>query len=69
MPYPFMREYGGTIVPKRAKYLVFPGRNGGLVFARSVTQTGTRYMNRSFDIVRPRFQSVVAAAVARVLGG
>lgn len=67
MPYPFMREYGGTI--RGNPWLVFPGRNGGLVFVHSVTQKGTRYMNRSFDIVRPRFQSVAAAAVARVLGG
>lgn len=68
MPYPFMREYGGTIVPKKGQFLKFPGRNGGWIFVRSVTQTGTRYMNRSFDIVRPRLYTVAAAAVARVLG-
>jgi len=67
LPYPFMREYGGTIVPVRAKYLVFRGRDGGLVFAKSVTQKGTRYMNRSFDIVRPRLIPVAEAAAARLL--
>jgi hypothetical protein len=68
-PHVYMREFGGTIVPKRAKYLVFPGRNGGLVFAKSVTQTGVHYFSRSVEVIKPRFQGVVAAAVARAMGG
>lgn len=66
-PHVYMREFGGTI--RGNPWLVFPGRNGGLVFVHSVTQKGVHYFSRSVEVIKPRFQSVVAAAVARAMGG
>ncbi len=65
--YAAMREYGGTIYGN--PWLVFPGRDGGLVFVRSVTQTGTRYMGRSLDALRPRARAAFAAGLQRAMAG
>jgi len=65
--YAFQREKGGTIKPKRGKYLVFPGRNGGLVFVRSVTQEGSHYMEKSSQAIQPRLRIVMQAAVSRAI--
>lgn len=64
--YAYMREFGGTIVPRNGKYLVFE-IGGQLIFAKSVTQTGTRYMNRSADSVEPLMQGAYDKAVERAL--
>lgn len=53
--YAAMQEFGGTIVPRRAPYLVFRGRDGGLVFAKSVTIPAQPYMTPAAEHVRPAF--------------
>ena len=68
LPYPFMREYGGVIRPVKGKFLVFRGREGGLVFAREVTQVGSRYMGKTRDVIEPRFRKIIESAVERTLG-
>lgn len=37
VPYAAVHQFGATIVPRRGKFLVFPGPDGGLVFAKRVT--------------------------------
>lgn len=63
--YAWMREKGGTITGN--PWLVFRGKNGGWVRVRSVTQTGTHYMERAANELRPRAEAVYAAAIERVL--
>lgn len=65
--YAWQREMGGTIYPKKGKYLVFTGRDGQLVFARSVTQSGSFYMQRTANQLRPLVFITYAQAVDRVL--
>lgn len=46
-PYAWMREKGGTIVPRpenRLQRLVWTDEGGNLIFARQVTQDGAHYM-------------------------
>lgn len=64
--YALQREYGGVIRAKK-KFLVFPGRSGGLVFAKQVSQRGSQYMHRSIAVIRPRVLHGVAGAVHRVI--
>ena len=52
LPYSWMRERGGTIVPKRASLLHWFDYGGGEHFASSVTQTGTHYMQRAYEETR-----------------
>ena len=65
--YAWMREEGGTIHGN--PFLVFPGRNGGLVFARSVTQTGTHYMARTARELQPFAMAAWGKAIERVWDG
>lgn len=65
--YAWQREEGGTIYPRNGKFLVFEV-DGELVFARSVTQTGSHYMQKSKDRLEPRVEPVYQLAVDRVLG-
>jgi len=37
LPYARIQNQGGTIYPKKGKFLVFPGPGGGLIFAKKVT--------------------------------
>lgn len=62
--YAWMREEGGTIYGN--PYLVFRV-DGRLVFARSVTQSGTKYMERSAAQLEPRLDAIYGAAVQRAL--
>lgn len=66
LPYPFQREYGGTILPKRFHFLRFQ-INGRWVLAREVHQRGSRYMRKSFDAIRPKVIQGVQSAVRRSL--
>lgn len=49
--YANQREYGGTIYGN--PWLVFPGRDGRMVFVREVTQEGSFYMKRTFEDLEP----------------
>jgi hypothetical protein len=62
--YARMREYGGTIHGR--PWLVFQ-INGRWVKVRSVTQSGSFYMRRTVDTLRPRFEQAMQAAVDRAL--
>ena len=66
--YAYMREYGGTIVPRNARMLAFEV-DGRLVFAHKVTQSGSHYMERSRDSLEPRVLPAYEAAIDRVMAG
>lgn len=64
--YANQREYGGTIRPKKGKYLWF--RVGGkLVRARQVTQRGSFYMRRTVSQLQPVVFLAYQRAVNRVI--
>lgn len=65
--YAWMREEGGTIRARNAKALAFM-YNGNLVMVKSVTQTGTKYMERSADTLETRLEGIYQLAVDRALG-
>lgn len=64
--YAWQREEGGTI--EGNPWLVFQ-INGQWVKVRSVTQTGSHYMQRSADALEPRLDRIYGMAVDRVLAG
>lgn len=66
LEYAAQREYGGTIVPRRAKFLVFE-IDGQLVFAKSVTQTGSFYMEKSAERLQNTVTRMYEAGVSRAL--
>ena len=66
LEYAWQREEGGTIVPRNAKVLVFEW-NGQLVFAKSVTQSGSHYMQTSLEQLEPKALPAYEAAVDRTL--
>lgn len=63
--YAWMREKGGTITGN--PFLVFQTRDGRWVKVRSVTQTGTHYMERTANQLKARADAVYSAAMARVI--
>lgn len=65
--YAWQREKGGTIYPRNGKYLVFE-IDGQLIFARSVTQTGSHYMEKSRQRLEPRIEPIYQLAIDRTLG-
>lgn len=67
LEYAWQREEGGTIVPRNASVLVFE-IDGETIFAKSVTQEGSHYMQQSVDALEPKVLPAYEAAVDRVLG-
>lgn len=63
--YAWMREEGGTITGN--PWLVFQV-NGRWVKVRSVTQSGSKYMERSAEQLEPRLDAIYGMAVERALG-
>lgn len=63
--YAWMREKGGTIVGN--PWLVFQVA-GRWVKVRQVTQTGTHYMQRSAEALKPKLREIFGGAVRRALG-
>lgn len=47
--YARIHEFGGVIVPRRAPFLVFRGREGNLVFTKKVTIPARPYIGRALD--------------------
>lgn len=75
LEYAWQREEGGTIYPRNAKVLAFKlaavvskGNPEGWVFAKSVTQVGTKYMERSKETLERRVNPIYQLAIDRVLG-
>ena len=66
--YAAQRNFGGTIRARNAPYLVFPGRNGGLVRVKSVTQSGTHYLERTVTRLRPLVQQEYKFALRAAMG-
>lgn len=64
--YAWMREVGGTIFGR--PWLVFQV-GGRWVKTRKVTQTGTHYMARSAQALRPRLHQIYGRAIGKVLAG
>lgn len=69
VPYGAIHEFGGTIVPKRAPFLVFMGREGHLVSVRQVTIPKRPYVRPSVEqevpFLKPRFQKRLAEALSK----
>lgn len=55
-------EFGGTIVPKKGKFLVFEV-DGETVFARSVTQVARPYLRPAFDEKKDAAEKEVGRAL------
>ena len=66
MEYAWMREEGGTIVPRNRQFLRFE-IGGRIVFARKVTQSGSHYMQRSMESLEPRVLPAYQGAVDRTM--
>jgi phage gpG-like protein len=47
--YARIHEFGGTIFPRRAPFLVFETKEGNLVFAKKVTIPARPYIGRALD--------------------
>lgn len=69
LEYAAQREYGGTIVPRNAKFLVWEGEDGELVFAKSVFQTGSFFIKRSADQLKGKVVRIYQGGVNRALRG
>ena len=64
IPYAKIQEFGGTILPKRGKFLVFPAPDGKtLIYARKVTLRAQPYMRPAWDTK----QAEAVKEIARLL--
>lgn len=66
LEYAWQREEGGTILPRNGKYLVFE-IDGETIFATSVTQEGSHYVQKSVDALEPLVIPAYEKAVDRVM--
>ena len=66
--YAAIHQFGGTIKPKNAKSLAFPGLDGAPVFVKSVTLPARPFLGVSNDD-REEIAAIVADEVARSFGG
>jgi hypothetical protein len=66
LEYAWQREEGGTILPRNGRYLVFE-IDGETIFATSVTQDGSHYMQQSADALEPLVLPAYEKAVDRVM--
>ena len=64
--YAAIHQLGGTIEPKSASRLVFPGVGGGLVFARRVTLPARPYLGVS-AANRTELEGVLVTALSRLV--
>jgi hypothetical protein len=67
LEYAWQREEGGTILPRNGRYLVFE-IDGETIFATSVTQEGSHYMQQSAEALEPLVVPAYEKAVDRVMG-
>ena len=65
--YARFREKGGTIRPKNKPMLAWPGAGGTYIFAKSVTQKGSHYMQRAFDESIPAVRDIYRVAFKEAL--
>jgi len=66
--YARIHEYGGVITPVNAQKLVFPGKDGGLVFADSVTIPARPYLRPALDAVAPQIAEDFEAEIDYIFG-
>lgn len=68
LEYAWQREEGGTITARNAPYLVFFWEEKGIwVATKSVTQSGSHYMQSSFELLQVLADDAFEAAVDRAL--
>lgn len=65
--YAAQREYGGTIVAKRARYLVWQDDDGNWRRARSVHQKATPYLRPAIDENQDAVRREVGTALAELV--
>lgn len=68
MVYAWQREKGGTIHARNKPYLHFQLPDGRWVKVKSVTQSGSHYMQKSMERLEPRVDPVYQLAIDRTLG-
>lgn len=65
--YAKIHEFGGTITPKNGPYLVFKGKDGRFVFAKSVTikaaNQGKGYFKPAVERVKTRLSAIVGRII------
>jgi phage gpG-like protein len=66
--YARIHEKGGVITPVHADKLVFPGRDGNLVFADSVTIPARPYLEPALDAVAPQIAQDFADELDYIFG-
>lgn len=66
--YARQREYGGVIVPKRARLLAWQSPDGGWRFARRVYQRPQPYMRPAFDTQKAAAQAAAIHYLLRATG-
>lgn len=64
--YAAIHQFGGTITPKNSSHLVFPGLDGGLVFAKSVTLPARPYLGLSGENLA-ELEEVLITSIGRLL--
>lgn len=64
--YAAIHQFGGTIVPKNGGGLAFPGIDGGLVIAKSVTIPARTYLGVSAENA-VELRSVLVTTISRML--
>lgn len=56
--YARIQDEGGTITPKRGKYLAFRTRDGQFVLARRVFIRGNKYLTNAYENMRTRINKI-----------
>lgn len=65
--YAAIHEFGGEILPKRAKFLHWVDKNGKDVFAKRVKMPMRPYLRPAFDENREAIKAAIANDIARSL--
>ena len=67
--YAAIHEFGGEILPKRAKALSWIGEDGKRIFAKSVRMPTRAYLRPAFDENKGEIIDAIGREVAKQLGG
>jgi len=65
--YAAIHEFGGEILPKRAKFLHWVDKNGKDVFAKRVKMPMRPYLRPAFDENKEAIKAAIANDIARSL--
>lgn len=67
--YAAIHEFGGIILPTRGPYLVFMGKDGKLVFTKSVTMPARPYIRPAIDDHGDEALKLVGDTIGQILDG